>query len=295
MFLPMPKEGFDPADTRPSTFGRCPSRVAHPAGVPGHYLHSGPGWTRTTALLLVGKLPSPLGYRTKSNQKWTHRESHPLPFLSCWQGSVCRTDVFLLDHEPEFFIATKRKPWDSNPQAGFPAACFQDRFLIRPDDFRSLHVAGAGIQPGTEPKARSLRVQSPASRPAVTVPQCMSVEGHAIDCEVRELRGQESNLRTRGSKPRISTSRNYPAVGEGRVGLEPTRWCLTNTCSAAELPTRSKVPCGNRTRLSRVEAWYLCRSVKGTVHLMKAEAVGLEPTTGNRSRLLSRQVPHPAG
>jgi hypothetical protein len=97
--------------------------------------------------------------------------------------------------------------------------------------------------------------------------------------QVRKLRGQESNLRTRGSKPRISTSRNYPAVG----GLEPTRWCLTNTCSAAELPTRSKVPCGNRTRLSRVEAWYLCRSAKGTCflkHLIEAEAVGLEPTTG---------------
>ena len=52
------------------------------------------------------------------------------------------------------------------------------------------------------------------------------------------MRGQESNLRTRGSKPRISTSRNYPAIKEGRVGLEPTRGCLTNTCSAAELPTQ---------------------------------------------------------
>ena len=48
------------------------------------------------------------------------------------------------------------------------------------------------------------------------------------------------------------------------MGLEPTRGCLTNTGSAAELPTQSRVPCGNRTRLSRVEAWYLCRSAKGT-------------------------------
>ena len=92
------------------------------------------------------------------------------------------------------------------------------------------------------------------------------------------MRGQESNLRTRGSKPRISTSRNYPAVGEGRVGLEPTRRCLTNTCSAAELPTQSRVPCGNRTRLSSLEGWYLCRSAKGTFSFLKAEAVGLEPT-----------------
>ena len=65
---------------------------------------------------------------------------------------------------------------------------------------------------------------------------------------------------------------------EGRVGLEPTRWCLTNTCSAAELPTQSRVPCGNRTRLSSLEGWHLCRSAKGTYSFLKAEAVGLEPT-----------------
>ena len=43
-----------------------------------------------------------------------------------------------------------------------------------------------------------------------------------------------------GSKPGIVTSSDYPAsVSEGRAGLEPARWCLTGTCSAAELPTRS--------------------------------------------------------
>lgn len=31
-----------------------------------------------------------------------------------------------------------------------------------------------------------------------------------------------------------------PQREEGRVGLEPTRGCLTNTCSAAELPTQHK-------------------------------------------------------
>lgn len=98
-----------------------------------------------------------------------------------------------------------------------PAACFQDRFLIRPDDFRG-QVAGVGIEPGTEPLAWSLRVQSPASLPAATIPQWMSVEGHNSHGKVRELRGQESNLRTRGSKPRISTSRNYPAMGRGTGG-----------------------------------------------------------------------------
>ncbi len=32
--------------------------------------------------------------------------------------------------------STERKPWDSNPQAGIPAACFQDKFLIQPDNFQ---------------------------------------------------------------------------------------------------------------------------------------------------------------
>ena len=53
------------------------------------------------------------------------------------ESSVCRTDVFLLDYEPESFISTERKPWDSNPQTDFTAACFQDRFLIRSDDFHT--------------------------------------------------------------------------------------------------------------------------------------------------------------
>lgn len=44
-----------------------------------------------------------------------------------------------------------------------------------------------------------------------------------------------------------------PHHQEGRVGLEPTRWCLTNTCSAAELPPQLKVPCGSRTHLFSLE------------------------------------------
>jgi hypothetical protein len=31
-----------------------------------------------------------------------------------------------------------------------------------------------------------------------------------------------------------------PHYEEGRAGLEPAQWCLTGTCSAAELPTRIK-------------------------------------------------------
>ena len=40
-----------------------------------------------------------------------------------------------------------------------------------------------------------------------------------------------------------------------------------------------KVPCGNRTRLSSLEGWHLCRSAKGTCNHIEAEAVGLEATS----------------
>lgn len=69
---------------------------------------------------------------------------------------------------------------------------------------------------------------------------------------------------------------------EGRAGLEPARWCLTGTRSAAELPTRTefqKVPCGNRTRLTGLEAQHLCRSAKGTKVSQRVAVAGIEPAS----------------
>jgi hypothetical protein len=65
--------------------------------------------------------------------KWSHRELHPglqraMLMSSCWT------------------MTPKRKSWDSNPQAALAATCFQDRLLIRPDDFRT-EAAEAGIEP----------------------------------------------------------------------------------------------------------------------------------------------------
>jgi hypothetical protein len=59
----------------------------------------------------------------------------------------------------------ERKARDSNPQAARAAACFQDRFLIRPDAFRP-QAAGAGI----EPTSRRMR----APRPTVRRPRIVS-------------------------------------------------------------------------------------------------------------------------
>lgn len=111
----------------------------------------------------------------------------------------------------------------------------------------AIPIAGAGIEPappGSEPSVTAssnypadvLREESPESR--VRFAQILNPCPWPLASD-SNLRGQESNLRTRRSKRRISTSRNYPASKEGRVGLEPTHWCLTGTCSAAELPTQS--------------------------------------------------------
>ena len=70
------------------------------------------------------------------------------------ESSVCRTDVFLLDHEPECSSPASGSRGTRTHKRDVPAACFQDRFLIRPDDFRNLQVAGVGIEPtppGSEP------------------------------------------------------------------------------------------------------------------------------------------------
>ena len=96
---------------------------------------------------------------------------------------------------------------------------------------------------GGRNRTHVVTVQSRLPIPAQAPPHQVSVQ----------IAGQESNLRTRRSKQRISTNRNYPAS--------------------------LRVPCGNRTRLSSLEGWHLCHSVKGTCGLSQAEAVGLEPTT----------------
>jgi hypothetical protein len=97
----------------------------------------------------VGQKSSPLDHGI--NRKWTHRESHPRiqfdgarfagPMSSCWTMS------------PSCFSSPSGSRGTRTHKRAAPAACFQDRFLIRPDDFRG-QVAGVGIEPtppGSEP------------------------------------------------------------------------------------------------------------------------------------------------
>lgn len=127
-----------------------------------------------------------------------------------------------LDHGIRFNLS-ERKPWEQPSTLAIEASerravvlCSQNYrglsfFLphrsaespcFRPDGFRICKVAGAGIEPTSR---RSERRILPLNDPA-------------MGNKFTELRGQESNLRTRRSKRRISTSRNYPALMKGTGG-----------------------------------------------------------------------------
>jgi hypothetical protein len=110
------------AQTRSRTSNRAGlSRAALPVGVPGHSLVVPDGVEPSFPVCRTGVVA--VGPRDCAF-KWTHWESHPdlqraELMSSCWTMSP-----------------KQRKPWDSNPQVACATGCFQDNFLIRPDDFR---------------------------------------------------------------------------------------------------------------------------------------------------------------
>ena len=61
----------------------------------------------------------------------------------------------------------------------------------------------------------------------------------------------------------------------------------------ADPRSRSRAPCGNRTRFASLEGWRLCRSAKGTC-VVKAEGEGVEPSR-LIARPLSGRLPSPVG
>ena len=73
------------------------------------------------------------------------------------------------------------------------------------------------------------------SRRACQIVECrwqFSVAGHS-SCGGRN-RTHELLVQSQASLPTATTPQ---CIKEGRAGLEPARWYLTGTCSAAELPT----------------------------------------------------------
>ena len=177
---------------------------------------------------------------------------------------ACDASVFLLDDEPFLSpkvhasdLAARHAPKDLNPdQLGWNQSCYRytrDTHSIvsgsretrthksrsRPPVFKTGSSSGrmASVSCGSWNRTNGLLVQSQASLPTATTPHRSLFSRHMFLRAVHKLRGQDSNLRTRGSKPRISADRNYPA---------------------------SRVPCGSRTHLAGLEARCLCRSAKDT-------------------------------
>ena len=160
--------------------------------------------------------------------EWTHRESHPprgarqrgrlaKPASSCWTTSPGK-------------VESRELPCAMSP------SCLTLSALDSP----LLRIAGAGVEPASRrSECRILPLDDPAGgfrakglesrgRQKVRLPHCFPLS--TLDPRLStHLRGQESNLRTRRSKRRISTSRNYPATAEA-VGLEPTIPIQRDTC-----------------------------------------------------------------
>ena len=113
-----------------------------------------------------------------------------------------------------------------------PAACFQDRFLIQSDDFRDFQIAGAGIEPTSRrSERRILPLDDPAS--------CGAFRSDTRRwSKFASCGGRNRTCGLVVQSHEFLPAETTPQWEEGRVGLEPTRGCLTNTCSAAELPTR---------------------------------------------------------
>ena len=136
------------------------------------------------------------------------------------ESSVCRTDVFLLDHEPECSSPASGSRGTRTHKRDVPAACFQDRFLIQSDDFRrNLPNARVGIEPTTSWFRARRHYQQQLPRSVVSNRETqLSVKRFA------NWIGEESNLSNRdwfkGRRPTISRS-YLRSIEECPAGIEP--------------------------------------------------------------------------
>ena len=124
-------------------------------------------------------------------------------------------------------ICSQRKPWDSNPQTAKPSPVFKTgSSTIR---MASRKVPGVGIEP-TNSWFRARRHYQQQ------LPRIVLFETRVV---------LQSKFGEEGVEPPSSGSR-------------------PESLPLADPRSRSRVPCGNRTRLASLEDWNLCRSAKGT-------------------------------
>ena len=101
---------------------------------------------------------------------------------------------------------------------------------------------------GSWNRTNGFLVQSQALLPTATTPHRLCSTTRIVSRGSPKAAGAgiepadaTTNAVRRCPKPGITTNSDDPAMlcSEGRAGLEPARWYLTGTCSAAELPTQS--------------------------------------------------------
>ena len=85
---------------------------------------------------------------------------------------------------------------------------------------------------GSWNRTNGLLVQSQASLPTATIPHRVCQQTVRVSHPIAQVQSLRSRLLA-GPNHDIDLSSQ-----EGRAGLEPARWYLTGTCSAAELPTQ---------------------------------------------------------
>ena len=110
---------------------------------------------------------------------------------------------------------------DSNPQTGCAAACFQNRVLIRPDDFRSCKQApGVGIEPTASwfRARRHYQQQLPRNTSWIPLPRIGSGRGNRTP-----IAWFKARKRTVSPSPLVQSAlrESNPPVQLGRLVPEP--------------------------------------------------------------------------
>lgn len=168
-------------------------------------------------------------------------------------------------------------------------AYFQDRLLIRPDDFRSSfvepHAAGAlayrlRLNESVTVPGVGIEPTPPGSEPSIaTIRNCPGLPPFIAHDSGRRIRTSIV-----GFKDRYPTFRRSPINLGGWALLPVPAWLTKKTGRSAHPPVNFKVSCGSRTHLSSLEGWHLCRSAKDTsFNSSKAEGEGVEPSRHSRT------------
>jgi hypothetical protein len=174
----------------------------------------------------------------------------------------------------------RRKPWDSNPQAGQPAARVQDGSLIRPVGFRRP------VSSGGRDRTCGLLGQSQASLPAATAPESV----RPVACSDTHDRPEVRGVGRLEPPPSGSRPEGLPSAEprECPAGVEPA--CPAWGAGASPARPRARSPVRGAGIEPASPGWKPGVLPLNEPRILTAEGVGLEPTR-LIARPRSRRVP----